>query len=159
MRQGKGQGMGKEAPSSPAESPPFQPNLEHPELEGVRPESTDQEIEMLRAQADTMIAQLRAINLRISELQGGEVTAHADVIGIDARTKTSDDNEGGRITAIVDEEECASCGICVRVCPEEAITVNDIAVIDSLKCTGCGSCVDECPNEAISLAESKEVTS
>jgi ferredoxin len=157
--QGKGQGVSREAPSSPVVSPHFQPNPGHPDLEGLRPESQDEEIEILRARADTIITQLWTINLRISELQGGEVPAHTDVVNIDAPTKTSYENRGGRITAIVDEEECASCGICVRVCPEEAIIVNDIAVIDPLKCTGCGSCVDECPNRAISLAESKEVKS
>ena len=154
-----GRGMGMEAPPSPAESPHFQPHPERPGPEGLRAESPDQEIEMLRAQTDTIMAQFRIINARISELQGEEVPAPADVVGIEAHRKTSDDTRGGRTTAIVDEEECASCGICASVCPEEAITVNDIAVIDPLKCTGCGSCVDECPNKAISLAESKEVVS
>lgn len=159
MRQGMGRGMGMEAPPSPAESPHFQPHPERPGPEGLRPENSDQEIEMLRAQADTIIAQFRTINARISELQGEEVPAPADVIDIEAHRKTLDDTRGGKTTAIVDEEECVCCGICASVCPEEAITMNDIAVIDSLKCSGCGSCVDECPSKAISLAELKEVAS
>jgi len=159
MRQGMGRGTGMETPPSRAESPHFQTYPERPDPEGLRPESPDQEIEMLRTQADTIMAQFRTINARISELQGEEVPAPADVVGIEARRKTSDDTRGGRTTAIVDEEECVSCGICASVCPEEAITVNDIAVIDYLKCTGCGSCVDECPSTAISLTELKEVAS
>ena len=151
--------MGTEASPSPVESPQFQPHPERSGPEGLRPESPDQEIEILRAQADTIIAQFRTINARISELQGEEVPALTDVVGIKARRKTSDDTRGGRATAIVDEEECVSCGICASVCPEEAITVNDIAVIDPLKCTGCGLCADECPSAAISLAELKGVAS
>jgi len=157
MRQGMGRGMGMEASPSPAELPHFQPNPERPGPEGLRPESPDQEIEMLRAQADTILAQFQTINARISELQGEEAPAPADVVDIEARRKTSDDTRGGRTTAIVDEEECVSCGICDSVCPEGAITINDIAVIDPLRCTGCGSCVDECPSKAISLVELKEV--
>jgi ferredoxin len=159
MRQGMGRDMGREASPSSAESPHFQPNPERPNPEGLKPENPDQEIEMLRAQADTIMAQFRTINARISELQEEEVPTPTDVIDIEARKNTSDDTRSGRITAIVDEEECVSCGICASVCPEEAITMNDIAVIDSLKCTGCGSCVDECPSKAISLAELKEVAS
>lgn len=47
------------------------------------------------------------------------------------------------------EAECVACGACVDVCPEAAITVDDIAVIDADKCVECGACVDECPSSAI----------
>ena len=49
----------------------------------------------------------------------------------------------------VNEAECVGCGACADVCPEGAITVDDIAVIDASKCVDCGSCVDECPSSAI----------
>lgn len=57
------------------------------------------------------------------------------------------------MTAVVDQEYCTGCGLCVDVCPEQAISMslNYTVAIDSGMCTGCGSCVDECPNEAISL--------
>jgi len=47
------------------------------------------------------------------------------------------------------------CGICVDVCPENAIEVNERAVINADACTGCATCVSECPNEAIILARRK----
>jgi ferredoxin len=55
--------------------------------------------------------------------------------------------------AIVNEEECVSCGTCVENCPEEAITMgdNDMPVIDKEKCTECGTCVENCPSEAITV--------
>ncbi|UCE81419.1 MAG: 4Fe-4S binding protein [Methanobacteriota archaeon] len=53
--------------------------------------------------------------------------------------------------AKVNKDECVACGACVDVCPEEAVTVDDVAVIDESKCLDCGACVDECPNNSITL--------
>lgn len=57
------------------------------------------------------------------------------------------------MAAEVDSDKCTGCGLCVEVCPVEAIKVadDDVAVVDADECTDCGACVDECPNEAISL--------
>ncbi|MDD2627039.1 MAG: 4Fe-4S binding protein [Methanomethylophilus sp.] len=46
-------------------------------------------------------------------------------------------------------ENCVACGSCADVCPQDAITVGDIAVIDESKCVNCGACVDECQHDAI----------
>jgi len=53
--------------------------------------------------------------------------------------------------AQVSKDECVACGACQDVCPENAITMNDVAVIDKDKCVDCGACVDECPNSCIKL--------
>ncbi len=49
----------------------------------------------------------------------------------------------------VKESECVGCGACADVCPNDAITVDDIAVIDASKCVDCGACIDECPSSAL----------
>ena len=42
---------------------------------------------------------------------------------------------------VVDAESCISCGMCLRVCPEKAISyVDGVAYIDPEKCTDCGIC-------------------
>ena len=57
----------------------------------------------------------------------------------------------GRTSAAVDNDLCTACGFCVDVCPEQAISVDDVATIESGRCTGCGACVVECPTAALSL--------
>lgn len=54
------------------------------------------------------------------------------------------------MAASVNGSECVACGACVDVCPEGAITCEDIAIIDASKCVDCGACVDECPSSCIS---------
>ena len=46
----------------------------------------------------------------------------------------------------MDQEKCVSCGICLKNCPEKAITYNEKkqAQIDYEKCIGCGQCVASC---------------
>ncbi|WP_456407286.1 monomeric [FeFe] hydrogenase [Caldithrix abyssi] len=69
--------------------------------------------------------------------------------------------------AVIDEEKCVKCGICVKICPFNAIIEvhkpceyacptgaittdeNNIAVIDEEKCIYCGQCIIGCPFGAI----------
>ena len=45
---------------------------------------------------------------------------------------------------------CIGCGKCVKVCPFEAITLeNNLAYIDPAKCKSCRKCEMECPKGAI----------
>ena len=47
-------------------------------------------------------------------------------------------------------DECTVCGMCLPVCPEEAISEGDPKyIIDPKKCNDCGECAEECPVEAI----------
>ncbi len=57
------------------------------------------------------------------------------------------------VTAKVDQERCASCLICVRVCPYGVPRINKegVSEIDEALCRGCGICAAECPAKAIEL--------
>lgn len=57
------------------------------------------------------------------------------------------------MAAVVIREACTGCGTCAEVCPEEAITINDVAHIAFEKCLECGVCIDECPEGAIKFEE------
>jgi formate hydrogenlyase subunit 6/NADH:ubiquinone oxidoreductase subunit I len=50
----------------------------------------------------------------------------------------------------VREEMCIGCGLCVRVCPQKAISlVWSKAHIDGKSCTNCHLCQEICPRGAI----------
>jgi heterodisulfide reductase subunit A len=54
--------------------------------------------------------------------------------------------------AVVDEDACSGCRICVGLCPYDAITFDkeeNISKISDVKCKGCGTCVAACPSGSI----------
>ncbi len=62
----------------------------------------------------------------------------------------------GGCRATVDcQYSCVACGVCVSVCPFEAIEINALGVAEVLedKCLGCGRCTRECPRGVLRLHE------
>ena len=59
------------------------------------------------------------------------------------------------ITAEVDSEQCNACGVCAKVCPYHAISVDTkaktAAKVTEAACAGCGTCAAECPMYAITM--------
>ena len=57
------------------------------------------------------------------------------------------------ITARVTEELCSGCGACLKVCPYQAIYLNEEqkAVVIDAACAGCGTCSAECEFQAITM--------
>ncbi|HEB32707.1 MAG TPA: FAD-dependent oxidoreductase [Spirochaetes bacterium] len=58
------------------------------------------------------------------------------------------------IVALVDEDVCAACGVCVSVCSYDApeiITVRGkkVSRINKVLCKGCGACTSACPSSAV----------
>ncbi len=51
------------------------------------------------------------------------------------------------IVAVVDEEQCCACKICVPACPYEARTYDEekkIVTVNEVLCEGCGACIAAC---------------
>ena len=58
---------------------------------------------------------------------------------------------GSGLTAEVNEELCISCGVCLKLCPYNAISKDDMDIVsvNKLLCKGCGVCGASCPENAI----------
>lgn len=50
----------------------------------------------------------------------------------------------------VNNEKCTGCGVCVEVCPVNAIKVENGKAVIGGECVDCGGCIAQCPVEAIS---------
>ncbi len=62
--------------------------------------------------------------------------------------------KAGGVVAEVDQDKCAACLTCVRICPYEVPVIDfeaKKAKIEAAACQGCGVCVSECPVKAITL--------
>ncbi len=52
--------------------------------------------------------------------------------------------------AILDNDKCTSCGLCLEVCRFDAISIiNDDYIINRINCEGCAYCSHICPDDAI----------
>jgi heterodisulfide reductase subunit A len=88
--------------------------------------------------------------------QAGAATAEALAL-IDAGQIELEPN-----TAHVIEEVCSGCGICVALCPYQAIALSaetKTAHINEVLCKGCGTCVAACPSASVqqNLFEDDEI--
>ena len=56
-------------------------------------------------------------------------------------------NNMAKYKAINEQNRCVACGVCVKVCPKDAISIYKgcYAQIDEEKCIGCGICEKNCP--------------
>ncbi len=51
-------------------------------------------------------------------------------------------------------ELCSGCGICIPLCPYDALSLNvgtKVAEVSEALCEGCGTCIASCPSSALSL--------
>lgn len=63
----------------------------------------------------------------------------------------------GAVTVRSCSQGCVGCGLCSKICPNEAIHVeNNLAVIDYSKCDSCGLCATVCPKKLIENRKLKE---
>ena len=61
--------------------------------------------------------------------------------------------------AVIEKAICVACGVCMKKCPRNAITIyrGCYAAVNSEKCVGCGLCAKACPANCIHTQERSEV--
>ena len=63
------------------------------------------------------------------------------------------------IIAEVEEDLCSGCGLCIRVCPYNAIKMEEnVAKVNGAVCTGCGACASTCPCGAVTVRNYRDKT-
>ncbi len=59
------------------------------------------------------------------------------------------------LTAVVDEDRCSGCRICVSVCPYGALSYDEekqVSKVNEALCKGCGTCAASCPSGNITMS-------
>lgn len=87
---------------------------------------------------------------------GGEATiqALADLLGREAKPLNPENGtEGEKMVAVIDENVCIGCTLCIRACPVDAIlgATKQMHTVIADECTGCNLCVEPCPVDCISM--------
>ena len=87
---------------------------------------------------------------------GGEATmlALADLLGVEPVPL---DGEAGeekpKTIAVIDEQQCIGCTLCIQACPVDAIlgAAKQMHTVIAEECTGCELCIPPCPVECIHM--------
>lgn len=87
---------------------------------------------------------------------GGEATiqALADLLGREAKPLNPENGmESEKMVAVIDENVCIGCTLCIRACPVDAIlgATKQMHTVIADECTGCKLCVEPCPVDCIRM--------
>ena len=84
---------------------------------------------------------------------GGEegVRKLADLLGREVKALNAE--EKPKQVALIDENTCIGCTLCIQACPVDAIVgaAKQMHTIVAKQCTGCELCLAPCPVECISM--------
>ena len=87
---------------------------------------------------------------------GGESTIQALADLLDREVKPLNPENGvesDKMVAIIDEQVCIGCTLCIRACPVDAIlgATKQMHTVIADECTGCKLCIDPCPVDCIRM--------
>ena len=87
---------------------------------------------------------------------GGEATIQslAELLGVDAKPLNAEHGvHMEKRVAIIDEQVCIGCTLCIQACPVDAIlgAAKQMHTVIETECTGCELCLPPCPVDCISM--------
>jgi Fe-S-cluster-containing hydrogenase component 2 len=88
-------------------------------------------------------------------LCGQVCSAYKEGEYIPSRARIFIETEYDEGSLVYHDNYCILCGICVKNCPNEAITLNGYIKVDEEKCIGCGTCKEKCPKKVVRIREGK----
>ena len=86
---------------------------------------------------------------------GGEQTIHAlaDLLDKEPKPLNPENGEEKEVAtvAIIDENDCIGCTLCIQACPVDAIlgAAKQMHTVIESECTGCELCIPPCPVDCI----------
>jgi len=95
---------------------------------------------------------------------GGEtgIRALADLLGVEVMALNPENGaEKPKAVAIIDEEICIGCTLCIQACPVDAILGASklMHTVIEAECTGCDLCLPPCPVDCIEMVVKAAVPS
>lgn len=92
---------------------------------------------------------------------GGETTiiALADLLDREPLPLSEEvGEEKPKTVALIDEQTCIGCTLCIQACPVDAIlgAAKQMHTIIESECTGCELCIEPCPVDCITMEPIKE---
>jgi electron transport complex protein RnfB len=95
---------------------------------------------------------------------GGEPTmlALAELLDREPKPLNADDSleENINLVAVIDENTCIGCTLCIQACPVDAIlgSAKHMHTVITKECTGCELCLPPCPVDCITMLPIPEST-
>jgi electron transport complex protein RnfB len=92
---------------------------------------------------------------------GGEQTirALADLLSLEPKPLNPENGEEKPATvAVIDEDTCIGCTLCIQACPVDAIVggPKQMHTVIAAECTGCDLCLEPCPVDCIAMVPARK---
>lgn len=89
---------------------------------------------------------------------GGQITTDAIAELLDTNTLKASHQEQVKSLAVINEDLCVGCTICIRHCPTDAIigAAKQMHTVLNDECTGCELCIEPCPMDCIEMVSINE---